>query len=52
MATFTGGTQYRGYTLRLDVNEASYDTNANTSTVNWSLYIVNGNARFNANFQY
>ena len=52
MATFTGGTQYRGYTLRLDVWETSYDTSTNTSLVNWALYIVNGNARFNANFQY
>lgn len=52
MATFTGGTQYRGYTLKLDVWEASYDTGSNTSTVQWALYIVNGNARFNANFQY
>lgn len=52
MATFTKETQYRGYTLRLDVNEASYDTATNTSVVNWALYIVNGNSRFNANFQY
>jgi hypothetical protein len=52
MATFTGGTQYRGYTLKLDVWEASYSTANNTSVVNWALYIVNGNSRFNANFQY
>ncbi|MBO7733041.1 MAG: hypothetical protein J6S67_10820 [Methanobrevibacter sp.] len=52
MATFTGGTQYRGYTLRLDVSESSYSTANNTSTVSWSLYIVNGSSRFNANFHY
>ncbi len=52
MASYTGGTQYRGYTLRLDVSEASYSTQGNSSNVNWALYIVNGNARFNANFHF
>lgn len=52
MATYTGGTQYRGYTLRLDAWESSYSTANNTSVVNWTLYIVNGNSRFNANFHY
>ena len=52
MATFTGGTQYRGYTLKLDVWEDSYNTSANTSLVKYALYIVNNGARFNANFHY
>lgn len=52
MASFTGTTQYRNYTLRLDVTEASTSTSANTSVVNWTLYIVNANSRFNANFSY
>lgn len=52
MATFTGGTQYRGYTLRLDVNESSYSVENNTSIVSWALYIVNGDNRFAANFNY
>lgn len=52
MASFTGTTQYRGYTLQLDVYEASYDVNTNTSVVNWALYIINGSSRFNANFNY
>lgn len=52
MASFTGTTQYRGYTLRLDVSETSVSTANNTSTVSWTLYIVNGSSRFNANFSY
>lgn len=52
MATYTGNTQYRGYTLRLDVSETSYSTANNTSLVNWALYIVNGTSRFNGNFHY
>ena len=52
MASFTGTTQYRGYTLRLDVSEASYSTQGNSSDVNWTLYIVNANAYFNANFHF
>lgn len=52
MASFTNSTQYRGYTLRLDVSETSTDVSANTSLVSWSLYIVNGNYRFDANFNY
>lgn len=52
MATYTGTTQYRGYTLKLDVWEASYDTSTNTSVVSYALYIVNNGARFNANFHY
>lgn len=53
MASFTGVTQYRGYTLRLDVSESSYSTTGNTSLVSWALYIVNGNYRFaSAPFSY
>lgn len=52
MASFTGTTQYRGYTLQLDVYEASYDVSTNTSVVNWALYINNGSSYFNANFDY
>ena len=52
MAIFTSETQYRGYTLKLDVAEISTDTDTNTSLVNWALYIVNGSSRFNANFSY
>ena len=52
MASFTETTQYRGYTLRLDVSEASTDTATNPSVVNWVLYIVNGSNRFSANLSY
>ncbi len=52
MATYTSTTQYRGYTLRLDVSESSYSVANNTSTVSWALYIINGNSRFNASFSY
>lgn len=53
MASYTGTTQYRGYTLRLDVSETSTSTTNNTSTVSWTLYIVNGSSRFaGASFQY
>lgn len=52
MATFDGGTQYRGYTLRLEVYEVSTDTATNTSVVDWYLYIINGSSRFSANLNY
>lgn len=57
MARFESETQYRGYKLRLDVSESSYSIENNTSTVSWSLYIVNGYKdgqyyRFNAYFSY
>ena len=42
MARYEAETQYRGYKLRLDVSESSYDTSSNTSVVSWTLYIVNG----------
>lgn len=52
MATYTGGTQYRNYSLKLDVWEESYNTASNTSLVKYALYIVNNGTRFNANFHY
>ena len=57
MASFESETQYRGYKLRLDVSESSYSTENNTSTISWTLYIVNGysggmNYRFNGYFHY
>lgn len=53
MARFESETQYRGYKLRLDVSESSYSVDNNTSTVSWTLYIVNGGSRFaGASFQY
>lgn len=52
MAAYTGTTQYRNYTLRLEVSESSYSTSDNTSVVAWTLYIVNNGYRFNANFHY
>jgi len=52
MARYTGTTQYRNYTLRLDVSEASYSTTDNSSSVSWTLYIVNNGYRFNAKFHY
>jgi len=48
MARFEATTQYRGYKLRLDVDETSTSPSTNESTVTWTLYIVNGNARFAA----
>ena len=36
MATFSSETQYRGYTLRLDVSESSYSVENNTSLVSWA----------------
>lgn len=52
MATYTGNTQYRGYKLRLDVSETSTSSTNNASTVSWTLYIVNGDSRFNSSFSY
>lgn len=52
MARYESETQYRGYTLRLDVSESSYSTANNTSTLSWTLYIVNGSSRFNASLNY
>lgn len=52
MAIFEAETQFRGYKLKLDVAEVSYDVDSNTSLVNWALYIVNGSYRFDANFAY
>ena len=52
MASYTATTQYRGYTLRLDVTESSYSVENNTSTLSWTLYIVNGSTRFDAEFSY
>jgi len=46
MASYGGETQYRGYTLRLDAWEDSYNVETNESVVRWDLYIVNGNSRF------
>lgn len=46
MASYTAGTTYDGYTLRLDVSESNVSTANNTSVVNWTLYIVNGGRRF------
>lgn len=56
-STFTTKTQYRGYTLRLDVTQVSSNTTDNTSKIYWYLSILNGYkdgvyARFNSNFHY
>ena len=48
MAVFEEYTQYRGYKLRLEVEETSYSTANNTSNVSWKLYIVNGDAMFSS----
>ena len=53
MARYEGTTQNYGYTLRLDVDETGTNPQTNESTVTWTLYIVNGNARFaSAKFNY
>lgn len=49
MATYSAGTTYDGYKLRLDVSESNVNTGANTSVVDWKLYIVNGGRRFAIN---
>lgn len=52
MATFEGtgsGTSYGyTYTLRLVVNEDSYDISSNTSSVSWALYLISGGWNFSS----
>lgn len=45
MATYTGNSN-NGYHLRLDVTESGISQENNTSVVNWTLYLVNGNKYF------
>lgn len=49
MASYTATTTYDNYTLRIDVSESNVNVSANTSNVDWKLYIVNGGRRFDIN---
>ena len=52
MANFDDTTQYRGYILRLVVEQESQDIANNQTKCNWWLYIINQGSRFSGTFNY
>lgn len=52
MANFDDTTQYRGYILRLVVEQESQDIANNQTKCNWWLYIINQGSRFTGTFSY